>query len=233
MAGSETELKDRILAEIAAHVRVNGRTRWDLVRERPEFAHVIGKAAGAAGRRKFFRWVDTVCGGVKERDDGRGHPHEAGEFAAEVIDDAKARARVHAQKHIPAAPSPAYLARTGAAGDESINFLAVVHELMRDAMKIRTLSVKPDPEAPDGEKITNPHLFGQAFDKRLKLMDSALRVMQEIWDLRYQQQFYEAIEGIIVEEMAPFPEVQRRVIERLAELNKRRGMTMYADPYDG
>lgn len=231
MAGSEAELKPRILAEIAAHARVYGREQWDLLRERPEFAHVIGKEAGAVGKRKFYRWVEAVLGGVRavDRPQGGGVAPDGGEAAAGVIDDAKKRALLAAQKNVPAAPSPAYLARSAATGDANVDFLAMLGGIVHDVDKLRAAAVKPDENQPDGEKIINLHVFDRSIGRRLEVMDKALRVMQEIWDLRYQQKFYDAITEIIVEEMAPYPEVQERVIRRLAELNQRQGMTLYAD----
>ena len=53
-------LKALTLAAIAAHIQIHGRRNWDLVREDPRFAAVIGKSAGEAGRRKLFRWVQAM-----------------------------------------------------------------------------------------------------------------------------------------------------------------------------
>lgn len=221
-------LKDRILAEIAAHIRVYGRGKWDRVREHPDFAPVIGKAAGPAGRRKFYRWVDLVCAGIPSAE--RYGWDVARKEATANLSDAQKRAMVAAQKNIPAAPSPSYLVRKGADADNSINFLTVIHDLMRDVDKLRAMSVRADPNAPDGESVRNPMIFGQQIDKRLRIMETALKVMQEIWDLQYQQRFYDEITSIIVEELVGVPEIQERVIRRLADLNNRRGMTMYAEP---
>jgi len=224
------EIKDRVLVDIAAHVRVYGRTRWDLVREKPEFAEFVGKAAGDSGKTRFFRWAGQVLEGVPPERGGPGRPFECGDAAQSVVDEGTKRARLAAQKNIPAAPSPAYLMRKGAEAENQINFLAVVHELMADVLKLRAMSVTPDQTAANGERIKNPHLFTQSIAQRLRVMDTALKVMQEIWDLQYQQRFYEEITGIIVEELAGFPEVQERVIRRLADLNNRRGMTLHAQP---
>lgn len=230
MADVSADLKARILAEIAAHVRVYGRAQWDLIREQPEFAPIIGKVAGDGGRRKFFRWVSNVCS-TDQNVPGRPGPLKDGHGQAfDALSDAQKRALLAAQKNIPAAPSPAYLMRKGAEAENQLNFLAIVHELMRDALKMRAAAVVADQTADDGEKIKNYHLFGQAFDKRLRLMETALKVMQEIWDLQYQQRFYDEITEIIVTELATFPDVQERVIRRLADLNNRRGMTLYAEP---
>jgi hypothetical protein len=222
---SKADLKAQILADIAAHVRVYGRASWELVREKPEYAPVIGKEAGEAGRRKFYRWVDVVC---EPMGDDLTSPHAGRQENGVALGAAQKRALLAAQKNIPAAPSPAYLMRKGKDADNSINFLAMVERLLADGEKLRATSVKADETAADGEKIANPFMFEKSITARLRVMDTALRVMQEIWDLDYQQRFYDAIVSIIVEELAPYPEAQRRAIERLAELNAKRGMTMHA-----
>lgn len=229
MAAADDDLKDRILAEIAAHIRVYGRERWDLIRENPAYAHLIGKVAGAVGKRKFYRWVDSVTGGVGGTEDGARRV-DGPEIAAEFMDDARKRAMLAAQKNIPAAPSPAYLARKGPDADTSINFLAAVHRLMDDGEKLRAYSVVADDSSADGERIKIPHMFKDSINARMRVMEGALRVMQEIWDLQYQQRFYDEITNIIVEEVAAYPDVQLRIIERLEKLNNRRGMTLHADP---
>lgn len=229
---SEADLKSRILAEIATHLSVYGRSEWDRIREHPSYSHLIGKEAGSAGKRKFYRWVEGVTGGLPAVNVGAGRPFEAGEAAVAALGDGKRRALLAAQKNIPAAPSPAYLMRKGAGAENSINFLAMVHRLLADGEKLRANAVKADENAADGsgEKITNPFVFNQSIAARLKVMDTALRVMQEIWDLQYQQRFYDAITSIIVDKLDAFPELQLEIIEELEKLNNRQGMTLHAEP---
>jgi hypothetical protein len=228
MSAVEPDLKERILHAIVAHVRVYGRARWSMVREDPAFAHVIGKDAPSSEQR-FFRWVKVAT----ERYPGdvlSGETASAHAAQTEALDDGAKRARLAAQKNLPAAPSPAYMAREGARADKSIDFLAAINDIWADTLKLRANSVKPDPTADDGEKIVNLHVFDRAIKARLDVMETAMRIMQEIWDLRYQQRFYDAITEIIVDELAPYPEVQLRVMRKLKELNDRQGMTFHADP---
>lgn len=225
----DRELKLRILAEIAAHVSVYGRDRWDLIRERPEFAHVIGKAAGPSGKRRFFRWVEAVVGGPGADAGGQGRPIEYGEASAVALNEGRRRALLAAQKNLPAAPSPAYMTRAGPRAEANLDFLVMLGGTVADVEKMRAAAVKPDEARPDGEKITNLHVFDRSIDKRLKLIDTALRVMQEVWDLQHQQRFYDEIVAIIVEVMAPYPEAQAEAIRRLENLNSRRGMTLYGE----
>lgn len=226
---SDADLKVKIFAEIVAHVRVYGRARWELIRENPDYARLIGKDLGPAAERKFFRWVDAAT--KRTAADKLIAPNAAGQAAqTEALDDGAKRARLAAEKNIPAAPSPAYMAREGAGADRSIDFLAGLHGIWADAQLLREYAMAKDADAPNGEKIKNPMFFEKSIKARLDVMDSGLRVMQEIWDLRYQQRFYDAIVDIIVTELAPHPEVQLRVMRKLKALNDRQGMTIHADP---
>ncbi len=226
---SAADLKVKIFAEIVAHVRVYGRARWELIRENPAYTHVIGKDAGPAAERKFFRWVDAATRRTTADKVGASQVAEQASQSA-ALDDGARRARLAAEKNIPAAPSPAYMAREGAGADRSIDFLAGLHGIWADAQLLREYAMAKDAAAPNGEKIKNPMFFEKSIKARLDVMDSGLRVMQEIWDLRYQQRFYDAIVDIIVSDLAPYPEVQLKVMRKLKDLNDRQGMTIHADP---
>jgi hypothetical protein len=220
-------LRAKIWTAIAEHVRDHGRRRWDLVRERAEFAHVIGKAAGAAGKRRFWRWVSAVC---EPPPPDKTRPHEARGAATEALSSATERARLAAQRNLPAAPSPAYMARAGAQATQNIDFLAAVTLIWADAERLRELAMQPDETSPDGKRIADAKVFDASIRRRVEVMESALRVMQEIWDLNFQEQFYNAITEIIVSELEEVPDVQERVIRRLVDLNNSRGMTIHAEP---
>lgn len=129
---------------------------------------------------------------------------------------------------LPAAPSPAYIARTGDEGLRTIDFVAEIQNLYRDATMLRTYSVKerPDPETGEiREVINNPAAFDKSIARRADLLETAIRAVQEVWDLRTMQQFYETVIEEIGQES---PECQRRIMVRLAELNQRNGMTLGA-----
>ena len=119
--------------------------------------------------------------------------------------------------------------RAGAGAAKNIDFLAAVYEIWADAERLREHAMGLDENSPDGKCINDPKLFDASIHRRIEVMEAALRVMQEIWDLEYQQRFYDGITEIIVGELASVPEIQERVIRRLAELNKRRGMTVHAE----
>ena len=124
----------------------------------------------------------------------------------------------------PAAPSPAYVAKNGAQALDGIDFSRELALLYADAMMLRSYSVKP---GDDGvERIKNPVIFERQITKRTDLIETSLKMMQEIWDLQMMQGFYEAI---IKEIGFESPECQRRIMDRLRLLNGRTGMTMFAE----
>jgi len=129
-------------------------------------------------------------------------------------------------KHLPAAPSPAYIARTGEAGLQNIDFVMEIQVLYKDAQLLRAYAMKQrkDPETGEvSEAINNPVMFDKSIARRAGLLETAIRAVQEIWDLRQMQNFYETV----LEEIGHAdPETQKRIIDRLAALNSRTGMTM-------
>lgn len=129
-------------------------------------------------------------------------------------------------KHLPAAPSPNYIARTGENGLQNLDFVAEIHALYADATMLRTYAMKTRTDAETGEQvevINNPNAFDKSILRRASLLETAIKAVQEVWDLRTMQNFYQTIIEEIGEES---PECQRRIMERLAALNARQGMTL-------
>lgn len=129
-------------------------------------------------------------------------------------------------KHLPAAPSPNYIARTGEAGLGNLDFVAEIHALYADAQMLRAFAMATRTDAETGEQvevIKNPNAFDKSILRRAGLLETAIKAVQEVWDLRQMQNFYQTIIEEIGEES---PECQRRILERLAALNARQGMTL-------
>ena len=129
-------------------------------------------------------------------------------------------------KHLPAAPSPNYIARTGEAGMANLDFVAEIHKLYADATLLRTYAMKMRTDPATGEvteSINNPAAFDKSILRRASLIETAIKTVQEVWDLRQMQNFYQ----IVIEEIGEeSPECQRRIMERLAALNARQGFTL-------
>lgn len=131
----------------------------------------------------------------------------------------------HIARQLPAAPSPHYIAKTGERGLQTLDFVAEIHALYADANMLRAFAISTV-TAEDGttsEKIKNPAAFDKSIGRRADLLETAIKAVQEVWDLRTMQNFYETIIEEIGKES---PEAQRRIMERLAVLNSKTGMTM-------
>lgn len=136
-------------------------------------------------------------------------------------EEAKSAGVAHIAKDLPAAPSPAYLARTGSTGVENLDFAVQIMRLYSDAELLRSYSVIVEEGKP--ERIKNPHTFEKSIARRTKILETAIRTLQELWDLRTMQAFYETV----IEEIGnESPDCQERILRRLADLNTRTGMTM-------
>lgn len=128
-------------------------------------------------------------------------------------------------RQIPAAPSPAFIARTGEAGLQTLDFVAEIHTLYRDANMLRAFAIATvtSEDGTTSERIKNPAAFDKSIVRRADLLETAIKAVQEVWDLRTMQNFYETI----IEEIGrESPECQRRIMERLAILNSKSGMTL-------
>jgi len=133
----------------------------------------------------------------------------------------------HIAKHVPAAPNPAYVSRAGAKALQGIDYLAEVSALYADAMMLREFAMKTGVGA-DGqviEVIKNPNIFERQIAGRLRIIEGAVSTMRELWDLQRMQSFYETIIDEVAKES---PDCQRRIMDRLREVNEQQGMTIYS-----
>lgn len=198
-------------ALFARHPGVGEATKWRLKREAKGGTPPPGEIQNARDRlvasvQKFPTTTRAQKMAREKLDDGAG----------EIVD------------HLPAAPSPSYIAKNGDAGLRTLDFVAEIQTLYRDASMLRAYAVKNKPDPTSGElveHINNPAAFDKSIVRRAHLLETAIRAVQEVWDLRTMQNFYETI----IEEIGrESPEAQRRIMERLAALNARTGMTLGA-----
>lgn len=127
--------------------------------------------------------------------------------------------------------SPALVAKAGAPIVRQIDFGAEIPKLYHDAEMLRAFSVKEVIEAaengdPDAqkivEKIKNPMQFEKSIRSRASVIETALKITREIWDMRRVHEMYECV----VDEIGKADlETQKRILTRLAALNGRLGMT--------
>lgn len=219
-----SEYRDDFMRAAQDHMRTNGSQDWGTVFEPFKAAGIpettlwrwlrISKTANIP-QTEIINAKARVMQAVKKvsRDDRSQAAHQDGTFKI--------------AKHLPAAPSPNYIARNGERGMAQIDFVSEIHELYADAKKLRAFAVSVVQDADTGEdieKIKNPVVFDKSIARRADLLETAIKAVQEVWDLRMMQNFYETI----IEEIGhESPECQRRIMDRLAELNKQQGFTHY------
>lgn len=226
MAALDPKIKEAFIATVHAHLAAVGAkdwsvvldafpnigvaTKWRMIREVREMPPPPGEIANARDRLvasvKKFPTTTRAQRAAKDKLD----PSAEG-----VVD------------HLPAAPSPAYIAKHGDAGLRTIDFVAEIQSLYGDAKMLRAFGVKMKTGA-NGEQIEaihNPAAFDKSIVRRAHLLETAINAVQQVWDLRTMQAFYETIIEEIGKES---PAAQRRIMERLAVLNQQSGMTLGA-----
>jgi hypothetical protein len=209
--------KAEVSAAIQDHFALYGPRLWKKIIDRfPEVAEPT-----------IWRWIRDIKAA------GQTPEHLAGAKAkilartAGMVNTASERAAARdtssIARHIPASPSPAYISEAGAEGLQNLDIVLEINHLYRDAKMLRDYGVAV---LADGvEKVKNPMAFEKSIFARTRLIDTAIRATQEIWDLRRQQEFYdEIIEAIGIES----PTCQQRIMKRLAILDAKRGMTTAA-----
>lgn len=158
-------------------------------------------------RASWFRWVRSVKQLV-------GHVDQK----TQRLDESAAIA-LQASEHLPAAPSPDYVGKTPTAKG-NLDFMQKLDELYSDAEKLRAFAI----DEKTG-RIKLPKYLAQSVSLRQRLLDTGLKAMQEIWDLRRMQSFYDSVLEEISKES---PECAQRIMERLKNLNAEVGMTYEA-----
>lgn len=196
--------KDDCVDAIRKHLAAGGTTLTQIYEAFPEIP-----------RPTIYRWYQA------ERE-GKPTALEMSR-AARAIQE---RAEAGITDHLPAVPSPAAVARDGGAAIRKLDFAVEIPKLYADAEMLRAFSVK-EMEGEDGEKvekIRNPVAFEKSIKARASLIETSLKVLQEVWDMRMMQQFNELIIDEIGRES---PECQRRILQRLAILNQRNGINFH------
>lgn len=120
----------------------------------------------------------------------------------------------HVAALIPAAPSPAYIARAGVGQLEKLDIFVELNGLMADARLLRASAIR---KGPDGtETVKNPRTFDRAISRRLEILGTSIATQKELWDLQRMEAFYTTIIETIA---SAAPEVAREIQRRLSEMN--------------
>lgn len=130
-------------------------------------------------------------------------------------DEARANGTERIAAQIPAAPSPAYIAKHGVDQLEKLDIFVELNNLFHDARLLRESSVKID-SATGRERVHNARTFDRSISRRLEILSTSLATQKELWDLRRMEAFYSTIIEVIA---GAAPEVSREIQRRLADMN--------------
>lgn len=207
---SRDPFRDQVYTEIAQHLRVHGPKDWHLIRDK--YPDQLNGPKGSAEERKFYRWVQRVQGGALPS-----HTREAIAIAKTAIAD-----------NLPAAPPPSYIAANPPKAQGQIDFLSKMGDVWDDLELLRDKGS----DLTDGKRsVKNPKLLIDSVYGRLKAMETAIRIMQEVWDLQRMERFYTEVVSVIVDMVMPEnPELARAIMLRLKGMNDQQVMTVHANP---
>jgi hypothetical protein len=214
--GKRHPLRDEAVAAIHAHLAVNGPKHWAPLVDRY-------KALGVNERIVRY-WIAEAKKKVPVS------PLLAAAKAAiqTVVAGREAALPEGVSEHLPATPSPNYISKTGERGLKQFDMILEIKKLYGDAEMLRAYAVKKtkDEEGNETELIKNPVAFDKSIARRANLLETSIRAVQEIWNLRTMQEFYE----VVVQEIGRADqETQKRILTRLAVLNSKTGMSLSAD----
>lgn len=221
MAATDPTVKDQFLVDVANHLATIGSNNWNAVLDKyPEVPTATKWRWIRAAKQAEVPRPELITAKAKLAQKVKKLPKDARRLEAEE------NGTTPIAKHLPAAPSPSYIAKNGEAGMANLDFVVEIHALYADARKLRAYAMKnkPNPETGEIEEhINNPAAFDKSIVRRASLLETAIKAVEQVWDLRTMQNFYETIIDEIGKES---PECQKRIMERLAILNSRQGMTL-------
>lgn len=216
----DTGRKVEFFAAVKRHMATVGSTNWNDVLDQFEDIPISTR----------WRWIREVKGADPSRPELVNAKAKIAQKIKKVgqtdrFKEMKASGTQPIAEHLPAAPSPNYIARTGEQGMQNLDFVAEIHQLYADAQMLRAygIKMKPNENGEMVEAIHNPAAFDKSIVRRASLLETAIKAVQEVWDLRTMQNFYQTIIEEIGKES---PETQRRIMERLAALNAKQGFTL-------
>ena len=134
--------------------------------------------------------------------------------------EAQANGTDHIARYLPAAPSPAYIAKNGVDELERLDIFVELNKLFHDANLLRESGIRVGPDGK--EKVTNGRVFDKSISRRLEILATSLSTQRELWDLQRMEAFY----NTIIETIAgAAPEIAQEIQRRLAAINIHVGMT--------
>ena len=209
---SADELKSTILDAIGEHLREHGPNDWQLLREKAEFAHVIGATSGKSGERRFWRWV------AKVREDmpaDQTRPHDGRDANREHQAWSVDRARLAAES-LPVPPPATFFMRVGADGVETIRMADAIQLIWADLCSARALiDGSGEKPAVRGKRLTENALA------RTKVIREVTEILDRVHGMDALHQRYRQIVDFLLEDCAPYPHLQQGLLDRLQQANSK------------
>lgn len=194
-------------------IRAHGPSDWDRLLEAwPDFS-----------RATLFRVVASL------RDAGTAPPLPAPSLKRQAPEPVPRASRTDAakavrevSKHLPASPSPDVIAHIGQRRAAAVfDFMAYFSTIVGDANLIRDGLLKTDA---DGKlAVKNPVLMDKNIARRLSIIQTWLQSQELIYNYERMREMFSAVIDAVGQ---ADPDTQKRIIEQLRELNKRRGITV-------
>ena len=192
-------VRDAAMRAIAEHIAEHGPGNWGAVRSKyPEIPEA-----------SWWRLVKRV---------------REGKPSPEALKKATQKIQRHLRKsppkdeeiaaHLPAAPSPEFIARNGAAGLRQFDVMRELHVLFSDALLLREFSLNNE------GKVRIPMYFEKSIRVRTDILETGLDAAREIWDLERIQTFHQSILDAIREVS---PEVAHAIVERMHAVSREHG----------
>ena len=216
-------LKGPILAAIAEHLREHGPKDWHLVCERAEFAHVVGKASGPTGARRFWRWRKRAG---EEMPADRTRPREGRATNEEQRDWADEQTRRAAVRELPAPPQASFFMKHGADGLVKIDMLEAFTEIWSDLGLARHEAF----EGPEGDRRPrSAKILTQTAMARMKALAMAVQLQRDIYGIDNLHRLYSAIFEFLDTKLEAYPELRREFLQHISELNTGQPMRLVSE----
>lgn len=192
------ELELRFLRELAENIRLHKNKRYDLVRERDEYAPYVGRVAGAAGKQRFNRLKASLV-----------EPGRVNEPGASTPPPVKPEPEVWAEDPWPRSKLGPAVARELAPGEAPVLLdLTAIGRVLADARldieRIRQVALTDDPSAPGGRRALAPKLLLQAIRAAHESVERHMRLVDRVHALlsnnAFSMELFEFLREVLVDD---------------------------------
>jgi hypothetical protein len=143
--------------------------------------------------------------------------------APELLAGAILSAKRDVIKHLPAPVPPEYFIRGGVEAIKNTDFLGMVPDL--DAAIDMLVAYSTSTDTDGKPRIKNAMFFVKAVQLRMELDRLKFSTAEKVYQMQQSREYWDTIIEEIGKESK---ECQHRIVQRIAALNARRGMTIHA-----